>query len=1233
MPHPVQGPCGGHRSLASLLACLASAALCPVAPADVVVDPALLAANYTESFDGLPTEDFTWSNNGSVPGWYAAPGNGSLDTSARENDGGSNARDLVIHSLGQSGDSERALTYHTRAAATPTYLGLAFSNQSGGDIAGFTVGYTAEQWKEGTDNRTLTYTVEYRIGATADELDDAAGWTEMASLTIDTQGGATGRQTALSSGLVLDTIPAGSSFWLRWKLANDADSATSSNDTLGIDDVTVDFEAPADLAPSIDAQPLPQTVAVGDTASFSVEVSGTPEPGLQWFLDGSPVSGATSSTLLLEDVQLSQAGNYTVTATNSEGSATSDPALLTVSATPLPPQITVEPADASGDLGGSVTLEVIATGSGTLEYSWTKDGSPVAGADAAGLTFDPLQESDAGTYRVTVSNSAGSLQSGPALVTVFLPPLVDTAPVGQTAAEGSDVTLSVAASGKAPLSYTWFKDGEEIAGETGPTLELNGVGAIDAGDYHVTVGNALGSESTAPVELVVTAPPALIAQPQPQAVLVGGTATFSVEAAGSGPIGYQWFKESAALAGETGPSLTLVGVGEADVAAYSVEVTNPYGTTPSIPAGLTVTEGLPASAFNLAGFGEATTGGGVIPETDPGYVQVSTPLEFVTALDDDSGAIRVIEILNDLDLGYNEVDPAVREFGIFREHSTPRLHPVLIASGVSRIDVKELSKLTIFSANGASIRHASLNIKRCNNMIIRNLKFDELWEWDEDSKGDYDGNDWDFITLGDSGTVWDIWIDHCTFTKSYDGICDIKGGSHDITFSWCHYAGDDGATNPSSFVRRQIAALEANRGSHGMYDFLRSNGFSVEDIVRVMQGPSKMHLIGANTLNSENADHKVTFHHQWYENPWDRLPRLRAGNVHNYNIYVDCETARQAKAMRDARVAAMDPSDASKLSSSGQYNFNPFLNGSISTEDGAVLVEKSYYKDCLTPLRNNQTDPSDPVFTGKILGLDCITRMTDDAGVSTTVRGDSTDPGNPMGPVQAPVKPFSWNLPGGVLPYSYTMDDPADLPDILAAGAGAGKLTWDKENWLKTSYAAQPPGIVGGLSPVSAAFGEEVSFSVGVTGDPPFSYVWKRDGVTIEDEAGASLVIAAATPADAGTISVTVSNASGSDQSSALLSVADPNDEELLRYALGSDPASGQTLLPTVSVSGGVASIRFQRLRVDVDYLVEATDDFTGWDPVVTNPGLPGDWVEVADLADPGEPRRFLRLRLVYPQP
>ena len=121
------------------------------------------------------------------------------------------------------------------------------------------------------------------------------------------------------------------------------------------------------------------------------------------------------------------------------------------------------------------------------------------------------------------------------------------------------------------------------------------------------------------------------------------------------------------------------------------------------------------------------------------------------------------------------------------------------------------------------------------------------------------------------------------------------------------------------------------------------------------------------------------------------------------------------------------------------------------TEGGAVLVEKSVYLDCLSPLRNNQTDVTNPVYTGKIKALDTLYLFHNANGTITSVRGDSTDAGNPLGPFQAPVIPFSWSG-FTTLPYAYTQDDPAALLAMLQTGAGAGVLTWSKANWLKTSY-------------------------------------------------------------------------------------------------------------------------------------------------------------------------------------
>lgn len=488
------------------------------------------------------------------------------------------------------------------------------------------------------------------------------------------------------------------------------------------------------------------------------------------------------------------------------------------------------------------------------------------------------------------------------------------------------------------------------------------------------------------------------------------------------------------------------------------DMEDPNAVAPSSPP-----EVSPSPLYNLTGFAAldpGTTGGGVIPETDPAYRKVSTPLEFAEALylANKAKGVKVIEIMNDLDLGWEEVGPEVREMAStpFVSAIVPKLHPVLLRTGVSSITLNPKGGgLTIFSAGGATLRHCIWSIKATCNIIIRNLKFDELWEWDEQSKGDYDKNNWDFVTLGvGGGTVHHVWIDHCTFTKAYDGIIDTKGGAGQVTYSWNKYEGDDGATDPNSFVWQQIHALEANPTAYPMYHFLRTHGFSPADVVQILQGPGKVHAIGELSLDPVNVNSTVTFHHQWYVNAWDRLPRLAGGTVHNYNLYVDDTGVLAARRVRDRIAETMTETDRDTLNNT--YNFKPPINGSISTENGAMLVEKSVYIDCLWPLRNNQTDRSNPVYTGKILATDTVYVFHEADGSTTSVRGESTDPGSPLGPFQAPIIPFSWNTPDGGRPYPPPqMDDPNTLESVVTdptAGAGAGVLTWDKSNWLKTVY-------------------------------------------------------------------------------------------------------------------------------------------------------------------------------------
>ena len=86
---------------------------------------------------------------------------------------------------------------------------------------------------------------------------------------------------------------------------------------------------------------------------MTVVATGSPAPTYQWRKGGAAIGGATSATLTLSNVQLVDAGDYNVVATNQFGSATSSLAQLAVVTTSSVPVITMQPANQAVLVGGA----------------------------------------------------------------------------------------------------------------------------------------------------------------------------------------------------------------------------------------------------------------------------------------------------------------------------------------------------------------------------------------------------------------------------------------------------------------------------------------------------------------------------------------------------------------------------------------------------------------------------------------------------------------------------------------------------------------------------------------------------------------------------------------------------------------------------------------------------------------------------------------------------------------
>ena len=187
--------------------------------------------------------------------------------------------------------------------------------------------------------------------------------------------------------------------------------------------VDVVFKATSSTAPSISSQPASKTVAVGQTASFSVAAKGTAPLSYQWQKNGAAIGGATSSSYTTPATTSTDNGAlFAVVVSNSVGKVTSSSATLTVNSAP---SITTQPVSKTVTAGQTAAFAVTATGSAPLSYQWSKNGTPISGATFASYTTAAETTADNGAqFTVAVSNTAGSVTSSAAILTVNASTLV-----------------------------------------------------------------------------------------------------------------------------------------------------------------------------------------------------------------------------------------------------------------------------------------------------------------------------------------------------------------------------------------------------------------------------------------------------------------------------------------------------------------------------------------------------------------------------------------------------------------------------------------------------------------------------------------------------------------------------------------------------------------------------------------------------------------------------------------
>jgi hypothetical protein len=206
----------------------------------------------------------------------------------------------------------------------------------------------------------------------------------------------------------------------------------------------------------------------------------------------------------------------------------------------------------------------------------------VPGASLAGWT---------NAYFGTMLSTALACGPLPAVSSILLldsgtsAPQLVAQPQSQTVSGQGTASFAVTAIGS-PLNYQWLFNGTNIAGATASTLTISGVKQSDLGLYSVAVTNVLGSVVSS--NAVLSMFPFIVGPFKGAVGYWGKPVAFGIQAWGTGPLTYQWFKDGVLLPSGTNQTFTLTSAQFADAGFYSVVVSSALGSATNPPTQLAI---------------------------------------------------------------------------------------------------------------------------------------------------------------------------------------------------------------------------------------------------------------------------------------------------------------------------------------------------------------------------------------------------------------------------------------------------------------------------------------------------------------------------------------------------------------------------------------------------------------------------------------------------------------------
>ncbi|MBL9206656.1 MAG: hypothetical protein JNN01_16320 [Opitutaceae bacterium] len=295
----------------------------------------------------------------------------------------------------------------------------------------------------------------------------------------------------------------------RVRAVNAAGSLVSSVATLTVLEVI--------LPTQITTQPTGGILQVGASVTLSVAASGTGPFTYAWYKDGRPISGATASTLSLNNLTATDTAGYFVAVTGRGGRAESRSALITVL---RPPQFTVQPVDVQVQVGLNAAFRVVASGepppsvqwfsrTGTGAWTALADGGQFNGVSTSLLSVGTVTAGQNGLqFQARATNGVGSADS--AVATLRTTPASSTLrirsqPQSVLVRAGQSAQFTVEMEGNGPYTFQWSQNGVTRTGATNSICRLATTTADSVGGFSVVVTDATGASVTSNVAYLTVA--------------------------------------------------------------------------------------------------------------------------------------------------------------------------------------------------------------------------------------------------------------------------------------------------------------------------------------------------------------------------------------------------------------------------------------------------------------------------------------------------------------------------------------------------------------------------------------------------------------------------------------------------------------------------------------------------------------------------------------------------------